>query len=464
MSQSLVNQLQSVVGATHCLTGAAMQPYVSSPYGYSGPGVAVVRPATTDEVAKVVRICAEHNTPMVPQGGNTGLCGGSVPEKERPAVLISLTRMNEIESIDAEASTMVVQAGCLIEHIQNAADEIDRTFAPDWGARGSAMAGGAVATNGGGINVLRYGNTREQVLGLEVVLPNGKIWNGLRELRKDNSGYDLKHLFVGSEGTLGIITRVCFRLHPRQPVQQSLFAAIENLDHLLSFLSRAQAIGGDRLNAFELMPGLGIEKALQRYPDLKRPLEKSHDWYLLVRFAGVTSVESELIALFEAGFEAGYLKEAVLASSLAQENNLWEIRDAMMPRHYFDRPMLKWDVSVPLGSIVDFLRRGAAIAHGHQQNAIVYACGHVGDGNIHYSVFPDEVESDENELCRNIYDDIDHLIWSLNGSIVAEHGVGIEMRSRVRQQKSTVEYQMMQTVKQAFDPKGIMNPGKLLES
>ncbi len=421
----------------------------------------IARPATTEQVSDLVRFCAAHGIAIVPQGGNTNVCGMAVPLSEQSAVLLSLSRMNRVIEVNAAANTATVEAGVLMQTLQDAAAAANRVFAPDWGARGTATVGGAVATNGGGLNVLRYGTTREQVLGLEVVLPDGTVWNGLRSLIKDNSGYDLKHLFIGSEGTLGIITRLVFKLHPRQPVSQSMMAVLEDMNRLGEFFDMARDMGGQQLVAFELLPGLGVEKALQRYPDLQRPLETRADWYLLLKFAGRDDVSGPLMELFEAGFEQGILSDAVLSQSMAQEQNLWEIREQMIPHQYFQRPMLKWDVSVPLHRMVEFLERAEAEVRAIDAEAICYAVGHVGDGNIHYSVFPTEARTDE--VSPPIYARVDGLIWSLGGSIVAEHGVGSVFVDRMRRQKSDVEYRMMQILKHSFDPQGIMNPGKLLQ-
>jgi len=457
----LLDALETALGRAGCLTGENAAPHASDIGGPGAPPLAVLRPASTEAVAKAVRICAAHGVPIIPQGGNSNVCRMAIPLPGQSAVILSLSRMNRIVELDADCSTITAEAGCTVQTLQEAAAEQDLLFAPDWGARGSAQVGGAVATNGGGQNVLRYGNTREQVLGVEVVLPDGRIWNGLRTLRKDNSGYDLKQLFIGSEGTLGIITRLVFRLHPRQPVTNSMMAVLADMSRLMEFFNLARAIAGDRIIAFELMPGLGIEKALARYPDLSRPMEMRADWYVLVRLAGRTSVDAELGQIFEQGFEAGMLADAVMAQSQAQESNLWEIRDQMIPRQYFPGPSAGWDVSVPISRIVPFLQQAEAIAHKHCAGAIPYAVGHVGDGNIHYSIFlPEGV--DPEPLIATYLDEIDRLIWSMGGSIVAEHGVGSKYSARMRRQKSDVEYEMMQGIKAMFDPQGIMNPGKLL--
>lgn len=465
MDNSIVERMKSILGQGDWIEGENIFPYITDIRGQGEVALGVARPQTTQDVSEIVKICAANDIAIVPQGGNTNVCGSAVPANSRPSLILSLTRMNRIISVDAGSSIIVAEAGCVMQNVQEAAREVDREFAPDWGARGTATVGGAVATNGGGLNVLRYGNTREQVLGMEVVLPDGRIWDGLRSLRKDNSGYDMKQLFIGSEGTLGIITKIVFRLHPLQPIQQSMLAVISDESRLMELFDLAKSIAGDQLTAFEIIPGLGVEKALERYPDLQRPIETRAEWYLLIRFSGRESVESSLLQLFENGLEAGLLDDGVMTQSLAQENNLWEIREQMIPYQYFTRKLLKWDVSVPLDKIMTFLAEAREIAHIHQSSAIFYAVGHVGDGNIHLSIFPEGEDGPElEELSRSIYDEIDRLIWSYRGSISAEHGVGVAMLGRIKKQKSSVEYEMLQRTKNLFDPEGILNPGKLLDS
>jgi FAD/FMN-containing dehydrogenase len=455
--------LRSLLGKKGFLAGGDAEPFTSDIGGPGAPCLAVLRPATTEEVAQAIAICAVAGIAIIPQGGNSNVCRMAVPLEGQSAVIISLSRMNRILDVDPDCSTITAEAGCTVQQLQEAAADEGRIFAPDWGARGTAQIGGAVATNGGGQNVLRYGTTREQVLGIEVVLPDGRIWNGLRTLRKDNSGYDLKQLFIGSEGTLGIITRLVFKLHPGQRETGSMIAVLGDMARLMDLLNLAKEIAGDRLVAFELMNGIGVEKALARYPSLKRPLETRAEWYVLIRLAGAGPVEPEISAIFERAFEAGIVQDAAMAQSVAQEANLWEIRDQMIPKQYFPGPSAGWDVSVPISRIVEFLQKAEAIAHARQAEAVSYAVGHVGDGNIHYAIFPQGKPGPETDaLVATYLEEIDRLIWSMGGSIVAEHGVGSKYASRMRRQKTDLEYEMMQKVKSLFDPKGIMNPGKLL--
>lgn len=430
-----------------------------------GPGLRpllIARPESTEQVSEIVRLCAHARIAIIPQGGNSNLCRMAVQTEPGAAILLSLARMNRMLDINREAATLTVEAGCFLQEAQDVAREAGFVLSPDWGARGTATVGGAVATNGGGLNVVRYGTTREQVLGMEVVIADGTVWNGLRSLIKDNSGYDLKHLFIGSEGTLGVITKLVFRLHQAEPETRSMMASLADLGELMSFFAMARDIGGTGLSAFELMPSLGVEKALARYPDLKRPFETPANWYVLVRFSGRDEIEDLLGELFEAGFAAGILADAVLATSVAQERNLWEIREHMIPHQYFpEHRMLKWDVSVPIDRISQFLGTSEAAVRDLAQDAITYAVGHVGDGNVHFSAFLPKCDADDS-LCSAIYDRVDALIWELGGSIVAEHGVGALFRQRMVRQKSAVEYKILQCIKMSLDPYSIMNPGKLV--
>lgn len=423
--------------------------------------MAVLRPVTTEEVAAVVRLCAQRGIAIVPQGGNTNVCGMTLADKD--SIILNLSRMNRILSLDTECQTVTVEAGATIQAVQEAAIAAGMLFSPDWGARGTAQVGGAVATNGGGLNVLAYGTTREQVLGMEVVLADGRIWNGLRALIKDNSGYDLKHLFIGSEGTLGIITRLVFRLHPAPARRVSMMAVLTDNARLTECFALAKSLAGGQLVAFELMNGLGVELALERYPDLQRPLAERAQWYLLIRLAGDASITERMEMLYERAIETGLLADATLAQSLAQEHNLWEIREQLMPAQYFRCPSVKWDVSVPISRMIEFLARAEAMAFEGHPDAVPYAVGHVGDGNVHYNIFlPDMTPEAAKPLISEYIDRIDSLILDLGGSITAEHGVGTIYRERVQRTKSAVEHELLKSLRDLFDPTRLFNPGKLL--
>lgn len=454
--------IKSLLGPQGWLTAEDAQDYVSDINGPAGQSLLVARPNSVEQISELVRICAKQGIALVPQGGNTNLCRMAVPVDNRHTILLSLNRLNKIIEVIEPAGVVIAEAGCVIQTVQEAYLEKNLVFAPDWGARGTATVGGAVSTNGGGLNVLRYGTTREQVLGIEAVLPDGTIWNGLRRLIKDNSGYDLKHLFIGAEGTLGIITKIAFKLHPAKPHTRTLMASINELEHIMPLLNKVRKIAHEQLSAFELLPGIGVELALSRYPDLKRPLQKS-DWYVLIRLSSVDEVSPLLEQIFEAGFEAGLIVDAVVPQSDVQERNIWEIREQMIPHQYFQgQKMLKWDVSVPFDKMPEFLLKADARVKALAPEAICYAVGHVGDGNVHYSAFLKKENGAEHKF-SDILDAVDDLVWGLGGSVTAEHGVGALFIDRIQGQKNAVEYALMQKIKSALDPQNVMNPGKLLK-
>lgn len=466
MTAAAIADLKSALGPSGWLEGEAAAPYAQDIRGvYKGRALLVARPGATSQVASVVAICGRHGVCITPQGGKTGLVGASVPGGDRPSIVLSLTRMNRVLSVDPARYTITVEAGCILEQVHAAAAEVDRAFAMDWGARGSATVGGGVSTNAGGINVLRFGVTRDQVLGLEVVLPDGRVWDGLRALRKDSSGYDLKHLFIGAEGTLGVVTKAVLKLYPRPREDRSMFIAVADLDRLMEIFTLARDVAGYGLTAFELIPGLSVELALAKYPSLLRPLQTRADWYVLVRFSGRDNTGDLLADLFERAHEARLVTDAALAQSSAQERNLWTLRDEIPPLNLMQGKMLKWDAAVPIDRIVPFLRAVERRAEEILPGARVYAFGHVGDGNLHLSVWPKGVPGDAafDALCARMQSQIDALVWTFGGTICAEHGVGVENLTRLRGQKPPIELEMMARVRRLFDPAGIMNPGKILD-
>lgn len=433
---------------------------------FTGEPVAIVRPASTEEVAAVVRLCGDRELAVVTQGGNSGLSGGSVPIDPRPSVLVLLTRMNTIEEVNAERYSITAQAGVTVQELQEAALRVGRRFAPDWGARGSATIGGAVSTNAGGSNVLRYGPMRQHVLGIEVVLPDGRVWNGLRALRKDVSGYDLKQLFVGAEGTLGIVTRVVVNTVTAAEHQLCVFAALGELDAIMPLYSLGRAIADDALTAFELIPELGVRLVCEQQPDVQRPLDTSTDWYVLIRLLATTSVDDLAVRLLEAASERGLIVDATIAVTSQQDENLWRIRDELIPTVVF--PLyahgLKMDTAVPIDRIAEYHDGVRRLAEEIAPDAIFYAFGHVGDGNLHLSVTPTHAD-DVPEFARRLpelVERIDALTFELGGTISAEHGIGQELIGRVAAQKSDIELELMWRIKDALDPTGAFNPGKVL--
>ena len=407
---AFVAGLHSDLGPAGVLTGDDAAPYLTDvKRQFTGEALAVVRPASVDETVLVVRACASAGVAIVPQGGNTGMSGGSVPavagrsenalrgtgrdgghqSPQRPSIVLSMSRMNRIVSVDADRWTITAEAGATIESVQQAADGANRLFGPDWGARGTATVGGAISTDAGGNNVVRYGNMRDNVLGLEAVLADGQVWDGLRALRKDSSGYDLKHLFIGAEGTLGVVTQAVLRLHPVTPHIQSALAAISGLDRLMPLLELATSRCGGDVTAFELMPAVGVERACEKF-DLTLPLVTREEFCVLVRLASTEPVSERLGAFLAEASERDWISDAAVAVTEEQETRLWTIRDELSPMFLWAEHVhgVKLDTAVPIdrfGAYHDEVRRIAAeLAPG----ALSYGFGHVGDGNLHMYVLP----------------------------------------------------------------------------
>lgn len=426
----------------------------------------VVRPDSTAAVATVVRMCAEAGVAIVARGGDTGLSGGTQSPPDRPSIVLSLDRMTTIESIDPERWTITAQAGVTIEALHEAAADVDRKFAPDWGARGTATIGGAIATDAGGNNVVRYGNLRDNVMGLEVVLADGRIWDGRRALRKDSSGYDLKQLFIGAEGTLGIVTSAVVRLVPATPHTQSALAAISGLDALMPLYALAHDHAPAILTAFELMPDVAIERVRERY-GVAHPIATRAEHHVLVTLASSEPVTDQLTAFLAAGAEAGLVRDAVVAATADQEAALWFLRDEIPPpRAYPDHHTLglKLDTAVPIDRISEFIGRVDSLAAELAPLAHCYGFGHVGDGNIHMMILPttDDAAAAFTAQKPVLQDAVDQLVFELGGTLSAEHGLGTLLRDRVEPQKPPIEWELMRRVKAALDPDDLFNPGKTL--
>ena len=427
----------------------------------------VVRPANVQEVAAVVGICAETGTSIVPQGGNTGLTGGGQPHDTGTEIILSTSRMNKIREIDTTNNTMTVEAGCILSNLQDAASEADRLFPLSLAAEGSCQIGGNLSTNAGGTQVLRYGNARNLVLGLEVVLSDGRIWDGLRGLRKDNTGYDLKQFFIGAEGTLGIITAAVLKLFVRPTEIQTALAAVPDPGASLHLLSRMRNSVGERVTAFELIQRRAIDFVLRHLPSVSDPFDQEYPWYVLMEVSGQGSPESlrgPVEEVLEGGMEAGEVLDAVVAANRSQGAALWKIRESIPEAQIHEGQSVKHDVSVPLSRIAEFIERADKALQGAYPGVRCVAFGHIGDGNIHYNPAQplgpngDEFGAAHGEVNRIVHD----LIAELNGSISAEHGLGRLRREEARRYKSDVEMDLMQKVKVALDPGNIMNPGKVV--
>ncbi|MBV8031518.1 MAG: FAD-binding oxidoreductase [Betaproteobacteria bacterium] len=458
--KSMERMLADIVGPGNVLTaGEDTKPYFTDwRKQYSGRAECVVRPASTGEVAKVVAACAREGIAIVPQGGNTGLSGGSVPTGARPEIVLSLSRLNRIRELDALNDTITVEAGCVLAAVQGAAQKAGRYFPLSLAAEGSCQIGGNLSTNAGGVNVLRYGMAREQVLGLEVVLPDGRVWNGLRGLRKDNTGYDLKQLFLGAEGTLGIITAAVLRLQPAPTASATAWIAVEAPQSAVELLALLRARLGDRLTAFELLSRNCLEAVLAHARDSRDPMTAPHPWYVLAELAD--SGDSRPLrerteeALADCA-ERDALQDAVLAQSSTQAAALWKIRETV-PEAQFTN--VKHDISVAVSKIPALIERIEPALEAAFPSVRSYVFGHVGDGNLHYNVGPEGLVPQRPAVNRIVYD----AVAALGGSISAEHGLGQLKREEIRRHKSALELELMATLKRALDPQSIMNPGKVL--
>ncbi len=464
----LLEQIGAAVGTAGLLQGAdAVASATDWRKRYFGKALAVVRPENTAEVAQVVRLCAESGTAIVPQGGNTGLCGGATPDASGAQIVLSLSRMNRVRAIDTLNNTLTVEAGCVLSAVQQAAEAAGRLFPLSLAAEGTAQIGGNLSTNAGGTAVLRYGNTRELTLGLEAVLPNGDIWDGLRGLRKDNTGYDLKHLFIGAEGTLGVITAAVLKLFPLPRARITAVAALQDAQTALCLLGYAQERLGSRLTGFELFSDLCLGLVLKHYPASVAPFAARYPQYVLIELSDLESeaaARQSLEDVLGGALEAGLIIDAAVSQSLAQFKAMWSLRDNVSEAQAHEGPNIKHDVSVPISRMAEFITvTDAELARAFPGMRNV-TFGHLGDGNLHYNISPPEgvphadfVRRTE-EVNRVVHDSVARF----NGSISAEHGLGQYKREEITRYKSPVEMEMMRSIKRALDPQGIMNPGKVL--
>ena len=472
--KAALDRIKAIVGAKGFLDDpAAMAPYLREDRGlYEGRAALVVRPGSTDEVARVVRACAEAGVPIVPQGGNTSLCGAGVPYEHGGEIVLSLSRMNRVRAVDPLNYTITVEAGCILANIQHAAEAADRLFPLSLAAEGACQIGGNLSTNAGGIAVLRYGMTRDLVLGLEVVLPDGRVWNGLRGLRKDNSGYDLKQLFLGAEGTLGVITAAVLKLFARPREVETAFVAVRDPTAAIELLARARGGSGDTVTAFELIGRTALDMVLKHVPGASDPLAERHGWYVLIELSsGETSggLKAGLERVLAAAMEDGLVDDATIAASAQQAKSLWRLRETINEAQKPEGGSIKHDVSVPVSKVAEFIARATAACEARLPGIRVVAFGHVGDGNIHFNLSqPADLAKvgapRDDYLARwHAFNRIVHdIVAALDGSISAEHGIGRLKRDELARYKPAVEIELMRTLKRALDPKNIMNPGKVI--
>ncbi|MFA7269530.1 MAG: FAD-binding oxidoreductase [Sterolibacterium sp.] len=475
MKRPLLDTLVSIVGAAQVLDDASeMMPFLTDWRGrYGGQALCVVRPGCTEEVARSVAACVAAGVAIVPQGGNTGLVGGATPCAGHPngEVVVSLARMNRIRAIDLDNDTMTVEAGCILQRVQDVASEAGRLFPLSLAAEGSATIGGNLSTNAGGVQVLRYGSMRDLTLGVEVVLADGRVWNGLRGLRKDNTGYDLKHLFIGAEGTLGLITAAVLKLYPQPLARATAWVALAGPDAAVALLRRLRESCGERISAFEIVGRSALELVLKHIPAARDPLAQAYDWQVLVELSDVIpgpdtskKLGGMLEKILAAEMGAGRLFDATLAQSEAQAGSLWQLRECIAEAQKIEGRSIKHDVSVPISHIAEFIARADAMLDKLFPGVRIVCFGHIGDGNLHYNLSKPAAQANAQFVAgqaavnRLVHD----LVHELGGSISAEHGLGQLKREEILRYKSPVEMEMMRAVKAALDPLGLMNPGKLL--
>jgi FAD/FMN-containing dehydrogenase len=464
-----LQRCRAIVGEAFVLTdAAACAPYLTDWRGrFTGRALAVLRPDSTEQVAALVQACAEYRVPIVPQGGRTGLVLGSVPDASGTAVVLSLARMRRIRQLDPANRTITVDAGCILHEVQQAADGAGCLFPLSLAAEGSCTIGGNLSTNAGGTAVLRYGNARALCLGLEAVTPGGEIWHGLRGLRKDNTGYDLRDLLIGAEGTLGIITGAVLQLFPKPKAALTALAALSDPRDALRLLTLAQDACGAALTGFELMSDYCLQLVARHFPALPRPFEAPHPYYVLLEVSSSQSqadAESLLESALADAFNEGVVRDAVVASSLAQAQGLWRIREHIPLAQASQGKNIKHDIALPVSRIPAFIdTTGHALARAFPGCQVV-CFGHLGDGNLHYNVAAANGQSEAALLAEQ--DAINAVVYAAvdaaQGSISAEHGIGALKRADLVRHKGAVELGMMRAIKAALDPLNIMNPGKVL--
>ena len=464
--ESVLQAIREVVGPKGWIDDPAdLESYLIEERGlFHGACAGVVRPATTAEVADVIAICAEAGVAVVPQGGNTGLVGGGVPDG---GVVLSTTRLNRIRSIDPANRTITVEAGVILADVQRAADEAGALFPLSLAAEGSCRIGGNLATNAGGITVVRYGNARDMVLGLEVVLPDGRIWDGLRGLRKDNTGYDLKQLFLGSEGTLGIITAAVLKLFPKPRVTETALAAVPSVQAALDLFNRTNETAGDSLTAFEFMARPCIDFCLRHVPGVVDPFTETHPYYALIKLASAreeSALNDTLEQILADALEQGLVEDAVIAASEAQAEALWRIRESIPEGQKPEGGSIKNDVSVPVSRVPEFMDLATKAVEQALPDIRVVAFGHLGDGNIHFNLTQPAGADSEAYLAEweRLHRIVCDIATGLGGSFSAEHGIGRLKQVDMARYKSEVEIDLMRTLKSALDPNNIMNPGKVV--
>ncbi|MFG6035328.1 FAD-binding oxidoreductase [Brucella abortus] len=466
---ALIERFAAIVGEKNALTAPEdIAAYLIEQRDlYHGRTPLVLRPGSTEEVAAIMKLATETRTPVVPQGGNTGLVGGQQPDESGAAIILSLGRMNRIRNLDTVGNLVTLEAGVILKNLQDAAEKAGRLFPLSLGAEGSCQIGGNLGSNAGGTAVLAYGNMRELCLGLEVVLPTGEILNDLRYVKKDNTGYDLKDIFVGSEGTLGVITAAVLKIFPQPKGKGVAYAGLRSPEDVLRLFQLATEHAGPSLTGFELMPRVGVEFTVRHVDGMRDPLESPHDWYVLIDISSSRSEEDARTTLettLTEAFENDLIQDAAIAESVAQAQSFWKMREEMSWAQKPEGGSIKHDISVPVASIPAFIHEANAATLDMIPGARVVCFGHIGDGNLHYNVSQPVGADKEAFLAR--WHDLNHrihtIVASYGGSISAEHGIGQLKREELVFFKQDIALDLMRRIKAAFDPAGIMNPGKVL--
>jgi FAD/FMN-containing dehydrogenase len=466
---SILDRFAAIVGPAYALRSESdIAPYITEPRGrYGGTSRLVLRPGSVEEVSRILKLATETGTPVVPQGGNTGLVGGQMPDATGREIVLSLSRLNRIREIDLQSNTVVAEAGVILHVLREAADAADRLFPLSLASQGSAQIGGNLSSNAGGVGALAYGVARDLCLGVEVVLPTGEVLDDLRKLKKDNTGYDLKDLFVGAEGTLGVITAAVLKLFPKPKGKEVAWIGLESPELALSLYGLASHKAGPALTAFELMSARTLGFVLRHVPDSMAPLGQSSPWNVLVEISSGRSAEDArglVESILGEAYEAGVLSDAAIAASIAQADAFWHLRESMSDAQKPEGGSIKHDISVPVASIPRFIREAEVAVASVEPAARVVCFGHMGDGNLHYNV--SQPEGGDTAAFLALYPAMNQavhdVVRSLNGSISAEHGIGRMKRAELLATAPPVATDLMRRIKHAFDPAGIMNPGKVI--
>ncbi|TFF25550.1 FAD-binding oxidoreductase [Jiella endophytica] len=469
LPDALIGRFAAIVGETNALTQPSdIEPYLEEPRGlFPGHTSVVLRPRNVEEVAAIMRLANETKTPVVPQGGNTGLVGGQSP-RSLGQVVLSLQRLDRIREVDKAGRTITVDAGVVLQRVQEAAEEAGLLFPLSLGSEGSCQIGGNLASNAGGTGVLAYGNSRDLCLGIEAVLASGEIHHGLRRLKKDNRGYDIRNLLVGSEGTLGVITGAVLKLFPRPAGREVAYAGVASPEDALALLHLAERHAGSGLTGFEFLPRLGLEFVLRHIEGARDPMAEPHAWYILVEVSSSRSAEDArdtMEVLLAEGFEAGLVEDAAIAKSIAEAKAFWHMRESMSWAQKPEGGSIKHDVAVPVARVPEFLRAADAAVLETIPEARICSFGHLGDGNVHYNI-SQPVGADRDEFLshwREVNAKVHGIVADCGGTFSAEHGIGLLKRDELAATKPALEMELMRGIKRLFDPNEILNPGKLLQ-